>query len=154
MPATSVLKHTGRKGRRTGAMVRIARERVSDLFGLAEREARGLHPELADRYVALARRIGMRYNVRLRREYRELYCRSCSAYWVEGRTVRTRLRSGSRVRTCLRCGHQHRTPSTKGTASGSPLPPPESRELRRDEGALSIPIVDEGDLVDEETEDE
>ena len=75
-------------------MVRIARERVSNLFGLAEREARGAHPELADRYVALARRIGMRYNVRLRQEYRELYCRACSAFWVEGRTVRTRLRRG------------------------------------------------------------
>jgi ribonuclease P protein subunit RPR2 len=90
-------------------MVRIARERVADLFALAEREARGGHPELADRYVSLARRVGMRYNVRLRQEYRELYCRSCSAYWVEGRTVRTRLRSGYRVRTCLRCGRQRRT---------------------------------------------
>jgi ribonuclease P protein subunit RPR2 len=135
-------------------MVRIARERVSDLFGLAEREARGPHPELADRYVALARRIGMRYNVRLRREYRELYCRSCSAFWVEGRTVRTRLRSGCRVRTCLRCGHQRRRPSAKVSASSVPLPLPGSRELRRDEGALSIPIPDEGDLVDEETEEE
>ena len=154
MPATSVLKRTGRKGRRTGAMVRIARERVSHLFGLAEREARGPHPELADRYVALARRIGMRYNVRLRRDYRELYCRSCSAFWVEGRTVRTRLRSGSRVRTCLRCGYQRRTPSAQGTGSGAQHPPPGSREVRRDEGALAIPIPDEGDLVDEETEDE
>ncbi len=154
MPATSIVKRTGRKGRRTGAMVRIARERVSNLFGLAEREARGAHPELADRYVALARRIGMRYNVRLRQEYRELYCRACSAFWVEGRTVRTRLRSGSRVRTCLRCGYQRRTPSARRTA---PTPPPahsDPRELRRDEGALSIPIADEGDLVDEETEEE
>jgi ribonuclease P protein subunit RPR2 len=135
-------------------MVRIARERVSDLFGLAEREARGPHPELADRYVALARRIGMRYNVRLRREYRELYCRSCSTFWVEGRTVRTRLRSGSRVRTCLRCGYQRRTPSAKVSVSSAPPPLPGSREVRRDEGALSISVPDESDLVDEETEEE
>ncbi|MGD1099347.1 MAG: hypothetical protein ABR888_03270 [Thermoplasmata archaeon] len=154
MPATTVLRRTGRKGRRTGAMVRIARERVSHLFGLAEREARGPHPELADRYVALARRIGMRYNVRLRQEYRELYCRSCSAFWVEGRTVRTRLRSGIRVRTCLRCGRQRRTPTSKLAASSPPPSDPGSRELPRDEGALSIPIPDEGDLVDEETEEE
>jgi ribonuclease P protein subunit RPR2 len=135
-------------------MVRIARERVSNLFSLAEREARGPHPELADRYVALARRIGMRYNVRLRQEYRELYCRSCSAFWVEGRTVRTRLRWGSRVRTCLRCGDRRRTPSATRKASPPPPGRPYSQELRRDEGALSIPVLDEGDLVDEETEDE
>jgi ribonuclease P protein subunit RPR2 len=135
-------------------MVRIARERVSDLFALAEREARGHHLDLADRYVTLARRIGMRYNVRLRREYRELYCRSCSAFWVEGRTVRTRLRSGYRVRTCLRCGRQRRTLSRKATVRSPHPPHGESQELRRDEGALSIPVPDEGDLVDEETEDE
>jgi len=48
-------------------MVRIARDRVSQLFALAERESLGGHPEIADRYVTLARRIGMRYNVRLLR---------------------------------------------------------------------------------------
>lgn len=90
-------------------MVRIAHERIDDLFALAERESHGDHPKLADRYVALARRIGSRYNVRLLPEYRELYCRGCSVFWVEGRTVRTRLRSGRRVRTCLACGRERRT---------------------------------------------
>jgi ribonuclease P protein subunit RPR2 len=89
-------------------MVRIARERISTLFVLAEREATTGHSDLADRYVTLARRIGMRYNIRLLPEYRELYCRGCSSFWVEGRTVRTRLRSGRRVRTCLKCGRERR----------------------------------------------
>ena len=152
MSATSIVKKTGRKGRRTRAMVRIARDRVSQLFALAERESLGGHPEIADRYVTLARRIGMRYNVRLLREYRELYCRTCSAYWVEGRTVRTRLRSGRRVRTCLRCGRQRRTVSHLSGAS-SPLSGG-FREIRREEGALSVPIAEESDFTDEETEDE
>jgi ribonuclease P protein subunit RPR2 len=135
-------------------MVRIARRRVADLFDLAERESLGGHAELADRYVTLARRIGMRYNVRLLGEYRDLYCRACSAFWVEGRTVRTRMRSGHRVRTCLRCGHRRRTLTS--TRAPRPSPPAETapRELRRDEGALSIPIGGETDVVDEETEDE
>jgi len=131
-------------------MVRIARRRVADLFGLAERESKGGQSVLADRYVTLARRIGMRYNVRILGEYRDLYCRSCSAYWVEGRTVRTRLRRGKRVRTCLRCGAQRRT-----RISGQSSPPGASiPELRRDEGALSVPVADEVDLADEETEEE
>jgi ribonuclease P protein subunit RPR2 len=91
-------------------MIRLARERIDDLFGLAEAQAGESSPELVNRYVELARRIGMRYNVRLRPEYRDLYCRQCSAYWVEGRTVRTRLRDGRRVETCLRCGSTRRVP--------------------------------------------
>ena len=90
-------------------MVRIARERIDDLFGLAEQESQRGELELAHRYVVLAREIGARYNVRLLPEYREMYCRGCSTYWVEGRTVRTRLRPGHRVRTCLRCGRARRS---------------------------------------------
>ncbi|HXQ79556.1 MAG TPA: hypothetical protein VN819_05020 [Thermoplasmata archaeon] len=147
------MKRSGRKGRRTGAMVRIARDRVSELFALAERESRGHHPDLADRYVNLARRIGMRYNVRLLREYRESYCRACSTYWVEGRTVRTRIRSGRRVRTCLRCGRQRRTLSIRTRAAGA-SPAEGFRATPRDEGALSISIEEDSAVVDEETEDE
>jgi ribonuclease P protein subunit RPR2 len=154
MSATSVVKYSGRKGRRTGAMVRIARDRVSKLFALAERESLGSHPELADRYVHLARRIGMRYNVRLLPEYRELYCRSCSAYWVEARTVRTRLRSGMRVKTCLRCGRQRRTRIGRTRPDRTTLPAPGFRSVRRDEGALSVSVSEEADGTDEETEDE
>lgn len=92
-------------------MVRISRERIADLFALAEKASTTDHPELADRYVQLARRIGMRYNIRFMPEYRELYCRGCSKFWVEGRTVRTRFRHGLRVRTCLACGRERRTPT-------------------------------------------
>ena len=134
-------------------MVRIAHRRVSDLFALAERESSAGHSELADRYVALARRIGMRYNVRLLGEYRDLYCRACSTFWVEGRTVRTRLRSGHRVRTCLRCGHQRRT-LARGPVRRPAFPEANPHELRRDEGALVSPAADGFDLVDEETEEE
>ena len=90
-------------------MVRIARERIAELFALAERAAMAGQASLADRYVVLARRVGMRYNVRLLPEYRELYCRGCSRFWVEARTVRTRFRNGRRTRTCLACGRERRT---------------------------------------------
>lgn len=135
-------------------MVRIARGRVADLFALAERESLLGRSELADRYVALARRIGMRYNVRLSGEYRERYCRGCSAFWVEGRTVRTRLRSGIRVRTCLRCGRQRRTVAAAHRIDRASSSGPSPRGIRRDEGALAIPLTEESDLVDEETEEE
>jgi ribonuclease P protein subunit RPR2 len=102
-------------------MVRIAHERIADLFALAQREARRQDGRLADRYVQLARRVGTRYNVRLPAEYRELYCRGCSSYWVEGRTVRTRLRGNRRVRTCLGCGRSRRVPLATRRRSADPL---------------------------------
>jgi ribonuclease P protein subunit RPR2 len=117
----------GRRGRRTARMVQVAEDRISDLFALAGGEAHGGVARLADRYVRLARRIGMRYNVRLLPVYSELYCRGCSSYWVEGRTVRTRLRSGRRVRTCLACGRTRRVPYR---AARAPAPSASGRSLR------------------------
>ncbi|MGP8144845.1 MAG: ribonuclease P protein component 4 [Thermoplasmata archaeon] len=147
------MKPAGRRGRRTGAMVRIAHGRVDDLFALAAREAAGAHPELSNRYVVLARKVGTRYNVRLRPEYRELYCRGCSTYWVEGRTVRTRLRSGKRVRTCLACGRERRTMIRRAPRADGPLPEVRPGPLRRAEGAVVLAAAEEEE-GDEESEDE
>ncbi len=108
--AAADARRRGRRGRRTALIVRSARARIDDLFGLAVLEGRRGPSPLADRYVALARAVGTRYNIRVPREYRELYCRRCSTYWTEGRTVRTRLRGAHRVRTCLACGALRRLP--------------------------------------------
>lgn len=128
-------------------MRRVARDRIDVLFALAEGEAGSGGYVLADRYVALARRIGTRYNVRLLPEYRERYCRGCSRFWIEGRTVRTRFRSGRRVRTCLGCGRVRRVP-LRPTARRS-LDSPES--LRRVGRAPETVPADlgEGDTLDE-----
>ena len=80
--------------------------------------------------------------MRLAAEYRELYCRGCSTYWVEGRTVRTRLRRTGRVRTCLRCGRVRRTPAGR-RARRTPTPSGVPAPLPRDEGALVDPIAAE-----------
>jgi len=135
-------------------MVRIARERVSDLFALAEKEATDGHRDLANRYVVLARKVGMRYNVRLLPEYRELYCRGCSTFWVEGQSVRTRFRSGRRVRTCLSCGREHRTNLRRPIGSAHSAEWEARIPARREEGALTPPISEEEaeEPPDEETE--
>jgi ribonuclease P protein subunit RPR2 len=135
-------------------MIRVASERVTDLFGLAETDARRGPSGYADRYVALARKVGMRYNVRLLPEYRELYCRGCSTYWVEGRTVRTRLRSGRRVRTCLVCGRSRRVPLRRPAAPRSlDLGSPGSA-ARSDVSFAEVPagVGEDGDSDAEEDE--
>ncbi len=141
VPTAPTMRPNGRRGRRTSEMVRIAKERIDDLFALAEEEAFEHRSYLPDRYVELARKVGMRYNVRLLPEYAELYCRGCSSFWVEGRTVRTRLRGGRRVRTCLVCGRLRRVPTRRRAGEherswGERIPPPV------EEGALTDPVAE------------
>jgi ribonuclease P protein subunit RPR2 len=136
-------RRRGRRGRRTAAMIRAAQERIQDLFSLAETEVRRTPGNLSRRYVLLARRIGMRYNVRLLREYRDVYCRGCSSFWVEGRSVRTRLRAGRRTQTCLQCGRVRRVtlkrarPTPALTDSSSDRVVPREQAVLIDQGLES-----------------
>ena len=68
--AISLVMQKGRRGRRTKAMVNIAGERIDILFNLAEEEAKAHKFQRANRYVDLARKIGMRYNVRVPSQYK------------------------------------------------------------------------------------
>lgn len=90
----------------------IARERMSILLDRAAevfREDR----ELARRYVYLARRLGMRYNVRLKKDDKLRVCRRCNAYLVPGANCRVRTHEGRVVITCLDCGGVRRIPFIK-----------------------------------------
>ena len=141
-------RRRGRRGRRTAGMIRAAHERIQDLFSLAENEVRRSPDNLSRRYVQLARRIGMRYNVRLLREYRDVYCRGCSAYWVEGRSVRTRLRGGRRTQTCLQCGRVRRVAIKHPAKASVESEAPPDRAVRREQAVL----IDDG--LDTEFESE
>ena len=101
-------------GRKTGAMRRIARERMEVLFSEAGRRARVGRQDLARRYCHMARRISMRYNVPLRPGLRRSYCRRCGEYLLPGRTSVVRLRRGRLNVRCTGCGRVMRFP-LKGT---------------------------------------
>ena len=81
----------------------LAYERIILLFELA-REGFKTHPERSDRYVGLARRIGMRYRVRMPEELKRQICKFCHAYLVQGFTARTRLQGTHMTTTCTVCG--------------------------------------------------
>ncbi len=89
---------------------RIALERMGILFGLAEKEALQGHAARARRYVDLARRLGMRYNVRVPAEYKRRFCKACLAYLVPSVNARVRVGRGRVVVTCLVCGAIQRLP--------------------------------------------
>ncbi|HDR46396.1 ribonuclease P protein component 4 [Methanofollis tationis] len=105
-------KTTRRGSSRTPDTNRIAKERIERLFALAE-EVSGTDPTRSKRYVALARRIGMRQRVRIPADLRFRFCRRCSAYLVPGASARVRVQHGKVIVTCLVCGHQKRYPVVK-----------------------------------------
>jgi ribonuclease P protein subunit RPR2 len=100
----------GRKGRRTKEMVNIAGQRIQILLEAAEEEAKAHKLERSDRYVELARKIGMRYNVRIPRHYKRRFCRHCHAYLQPAKNSRVRLRGRTITVHCNNCGRFTRVP--------------------------------------------
>jgi ribonuclease P protein subunit RPR2 len=86
----------------------IAKERIDLII------ANALHEQdehLAAKQASQARRIAMRFRIRLPYRIRQLYCKKCKTFIVPGRSARVRVgRARSRaIRiTCLKCGHTYR----------------------------------------------
>lgn len=89
---------------------RIAQERIETLFGMAEKEAMKKNWTRANRYVDLARKIGMRYNVTPGPDLRRNFCRGCGTFLLPSATARIRVGGGKVVSTCLKCGRVTRYP--------------------------------------------
>lgn len=84
----------------------LALHRIRKLVALAGDS----QEERRRRYVQLARRIAMRYQVSLPTDLRRRICRSCDELLVPGRTARVRVSQGRVAVTCLRCGSVRRFP--------------------------------------------
>jgi len=90
----------------------IALQRIHTLFRLAKENIRE-EPELAQRYVTIARRIAMRTKLRLPTEYRRMVCRHCKSFIYPSVNCRVRVqqrREPHMVVTCQLCGKITRTP--------------------------------------------
>jgi ribonuclease P protein subunit RPR2 len=92
---------------------KIAKERISILFDLALKELKK-HPERSIRYVELARKIGLRYNVRLRK-LKRVFCKKCNTVLIPGYTSRIRISSKEKIIKikCLNCQKIYRYPYKK-----------------------------------------
>ena len=96
-----------RRGRKPEWQRRLAMERIVYLFREAERRVAD-RPELSRRYLELAKKIGMRYNVRIPGELKKRVCKGCGVYLKEGVTASVRLEKGMLKVRCLLCGHVYR----------------------------------------------
>jgi len=103
-----------RRAKRPRYQEQIARERIGKLLRMAG-DAFKKRPELAHRYAGLARRIAMRYNIRLPKELRRHICKKCNRYLMPGSNCQVRARKEQRavIIKCLECGHIMRFPYRK-----------------------------------------
>jgi ribonuclease P protein subunit RPR2 len=90
----------------------IALERIKTLFGEADLIF-SEDPSLSDKYVRLARKISLKYKVRMPSDLKRQICSKCFSFLKAPATCRVRLREGKAVYTCLSCGEQMRFPYTK-----------------------------------------
>jgi ribonuclease P protein subunit RPR2 len=88
----------------------IATKRIEILFTNAVSNAR-LEPDLAERQALLAKKISMKYKIKMPYEIRSCFCKKCKKFIVPG--INSRVRIGrSNVKsirvTCNFCTHTYR----------------------------------------------
>ena len=81
---------------------KIATERINSLFKQAK-EIFYLDPKLSNRYVQLARKIAMRYKVKIESKYKRQYCKHCYIYFIPPKTCRVRTKNGKLIYSCFNC---------------------------------------------------
>jgi ribonuclease P protein subunit RPR2 len=89
----------------------IARERIQILLALAEKFFRK-KPERSRRYIELARKIGMRYNVRLTKEQKQKFCKNCKSILIPSFSSEVRLDTKNKciLIKCKNCNIIYRQP--------------------------------------------
>ena len=93
-----IKKFKGTKGQQK----KLALNEIDMLFKQAK-EAFNEKPELADKYAQKARRIAMKYKVKLPLELKRRICKNCHKYLLPGRNLRVRTHKGHIVYYCLSC---------------------------------------------------
>jgi len=90
----------------------IALERIKILFQEAKSQF-PTHPDLSNRYIDLARRIGMRLRVSIPTPLKRKFCKKCYHFLVYGKNCKVRLKTGTRLVICEDCGAVMRYPYPK-----------------------------------------
>lgn len=100
-----------RRGRKPAWQRKIARERIEILFKLAEKEFKK-NPERSRGYVALARKIGLRYNVRLKKGQKSKFCKRCNSLLIPGYSAKVELdpKTKTIIIKCIECNKVYRKP--------------------------------------------
>lgn len=83
--------------------IKIAKERINILFKEADKAAKNKKIEMANRYINIARKIGMRYNVRISTELRRKFCRKCKKFLYPNLSSNEKEEKGFLIIVCKNC---------------------------------------------------
>ncbi|MGB9675182.1 MAG: ribonuclease P protein component 4 [Candidatus Nanoarchaeia archaeon] len=94
---------------------KIASERIDILFKEAEAAAKTGNIDRATRYLFLARKLAMKFNLRFSREQRRKFCHKCYTWLQPGKNVQIKLNPKLKAveYICKACGHINRYPYIK-----------------------------------------
>lgn len=80
--------------------VKIAKERIELLFEEAEKTE---DEKLKNRYVELARKIAMKYNVKIPKPLKRRFCKYCYNFFIPGKNVQIKTKNKYLMIKCLNC---------------------------------------------------
>jgi ribonuclease P protein subunit RPR2 len=86
--------------------IEIAKERIKILFEEAEKTTT---QDLSNKYIKTARKIGMKFNLRLPRYYNRKFCKHCYNYF-KNQNYRVRTKNNKAIYYCLNCKKYARFP--------------------------------------------
>ncbi|MFC1648734.1 ribonuclease P protein component 4 [Nanoarchaeota archaeon] len=89
---------------------KIAKERIEKLFLEADEASDFAY---GDRYVEMARKLSMKYKVRIPSKLQKKFCKTCYKYLRPGVNCRVRTRLGKVVYFCYACKNYMRFPFVK-----------------------------------------
>ncbi|MBW2991437.1 ribonuclease P [Candidatus Woesearchaeota archaeon] len=81
---------------------KLALQRIEHLFKEAGKAFKS-NPKLSNRYVQLARKIAMKYKVKIRSPLRKRFCKHCYRYIKPGVNCRVRLGQKQVIYFCHEC---------------------------------------------------
>ena len=82
----------------------IAKKRIRFLFNEAK-DVFKKDSKLSDKYVKLARRIAMKYKIKLSSDLKKKFCKHCHKYLVPSVNCRVRIHKHRLIYYCLECKH-------------------------------------------------
>ena len=88
---------------------KIALDRIKKLFKEAD-SMYGEDSRLSDRYVALARKMAMKFKVNIPSNLKKKFCKHCYSYLRPGKNCRIRVQNNKVVYYCSNCKKYMRFP--------------------------------------------
>ena len=103
------MKKKRRYQKKPSSAVSTAKDHIASLLDQAKKASKDNMP-LANRYVTLARKIAMKFKIRMTPEQKRLFCPYCYKFLLPGKTSRVRIHGGKLIYSCLQCRKFWRKP--------------------------------------------